>query len=105
MKVSVAGIYDRGILDKERVHFRADTDLDLSFFVLLDTQSVGPTQVSAGNLSAYWFAPRAIPRGHHLVVYTRTGNSNSEPGKTEPSFISCFAVYQTLYTRYRKQAL
>lgn len=78
MKVSVAGIYDRGVLDKERVHFRADTDLDLSFFVLLDTQSMTPTQVSAGNLSAYWFAPRAIPRGQHVVVYTRVGNVSAE---------------------------
>jgi len=78
MKASLAGIYDRGILDKERVHFRADTDLDLSFFMLLDTQQANLTQVAAGNLSAYWFAPRSILKGQHVVVYTRAGYENVE---------------------------
>jgi hypothetical protein len=79
MKISVAGIYDRGILDKERLHFRADTDIDLSFFVLLDTmRMLDATKVYAGNRSAFWFAPQAIPRGQHVVVYTRAGTPNTE---------------------------
>lgn len=78
MKISVAGIYDRGNLEKERVHFRADTDLDLSYFVLLDTMWINATQVSAGNHSAYWFSPQQIPRGHHVVVYTREGTPSVE---------------------------
>ncbi len=78
MKISVAGIYDRGNLDKERVHFRADTDLNLSFFVLLDTMWIDATQVSAGNHSAFWFAPQQIARGHNVVVYTRAGTPNVE---------------------------
>jgi hypothetical protein len=78
MKASLAGIFDRGILDKERVHFRADSDLDLSFFVLLSTHSLSETSVSAGNLSAYWFSPRAIKRGQHVVVYTRAGTPSTE---------------------------
>jgi hypothetical protein len=78
MKISVAGIYDRGNLDKERVHFRADTDLDLSYFVLLDTMWINDTQVAAGSHGAFWFAPQQIPRGHHVVVYTRVGTPNVE---------------------------
>ena len=81
MKISVSGIYERGILDKERVHFRADTDIDLSFFVLLDTARMNATQVYAGNRSAFWFAPQAIPKGHHVVVYTRAGTPNVETRK------------------------
>jgi hypothetical protein len=80
VKASIAGIYDRGSLDKERVHFRADVDLDLSFFILLDSQFVPllMSQVSAGNHSAFWFGPQQIPRGHHVVVYTRAGVPNVE---------------------------
>jgi hypothetical protein len=81
MKVSLAGIYDRGSHEKERVHFRADYDLNLSFFVLLDTVRINTTEVSAGNLKAYWFPPRQIPRGQHIVVYTRAGNTNVETRK------------------------
>jgi hypothetical protein len=78
MKVTVSGIYDRGILDKERVHFRADADIDLSFFVLLDTMRMDAARVYAGNRSAFWFAPQAIPRGQHVVVYSRGGTPNME---------------------------
>jgi hypothetical protein len=79
MKISFAGIYDRGDLSKERLHFRADTDVDLSFFVLFDTQLLTAGQVSAGNHPSYWFTPRKIPRGQHVVVYTRAGSPSSEP--------------------------
>ena len=78
VKISLSGIYERGILDKERVHFRADTDIDLSFFVLLDTSWKNSSQVYAGNRSTFWFAPQAIPKGQHVVVYTRAGTPNVE---------------------------
>jgi hypothetical protein len=78
MRISLAGIYDRGSHEKERVHFRADYDVNLSFYVLLDTMRNNTSEVSAGNLSAFWFGPREIPRGHHVVVYTRAGNTNIE---------------------------
>jgi hypothetical protein len=78
MKVSVAGIYERGILDKERFHFRADTDIDLSFFVMLDTVRMNANQVYSGNRVTFWFAPQAIPRGQHVVVYTRAGTPTVE---------------------------
>jgi hypothetical protein len=78
MKISISGIYNRGDITNERVHFRADTDIDLSFFVLFDTAFMVGTQVSAGNHGAFWFGPRAIPRGDHVVVYTRVGNPSTE---------------------------
>lgn len=78
MKISISGIYDRGDIQKERLHFRADVALDLSFYVLLDTVYQGPSSVSAGNLSAHWFGPRQIARGEHVVVYTRFGNPSVE---------------------------
>jgi hypothetical protein len=82
MKVSISGIYNRNEIANERVHFRADVDLDLSFFVLFDTVFMGGSQVSAGTHTAFWFGPRAIPRGEHIVVYSRTGNPSTERKET-----------------------
>jgi len=89
MNASLAGIYDRGILEKERVHFRANVDLDLSFYVLLDTVVINQNQVTATNLSAYWFPPQKILRGQHVVVYTRAGTATSEtrPDGTQYHFL------------------
>ena len=100
MKVSIAGIYDRGTLDKERVHFRADTDINLSFFVLLDTTWMTSAEVSAGNHSAYWFPPHAIQRGQHVVVYTRHGTANTETRPDGSTFHFLFrGLPNPLYAR------
>jgi hypothetical protein len=79
MKISLLGLYDRGVIDKERVHLRAEVDLDLSFFVVLDSLWVDQTKVYAGDRMAHWFAPRAIQRNEHVVLYTRAGNPTTEP--------------------------
>jgi hypothetical protein len=79
MKVTLLGLYDRGVIAKERVHFRAEVDLDLSFFIILDSFWVDQTRVQAGDRLVHWFAPRAIKRGEHVVLYTRAGNPSTEP--------------------------
>jgi hypothetical protein len=79
MKVTLLGLHDRGVIDKERVHFRADVDIDLSFFVVLDSFWVDAKSVQAGYRTGHWFAPRTIKKSEHVVLYTRSGNENTEP--------------------------
>ena len=78
MKLNIVGIYDRGILPKERVHCRAEVDLDMSFIALLDTTMVSATEVKAGELKCYWFLPLKVQAGEHVVIYTRAGVANAE---------------------------
>jgi len=78
MKFTLLGLYDRGVLSKERVHFRADIDLDLSFFMVLDSFWLGVNQVQAGYRAGYWFPPHAVKRYQHVVLYTRPGNPTIE---------------------------
>src|SRR5450755_2032278 len=79
MKVTLLGIYDRGNIAKERLHFRAESDLDLAFFVVLDSLWINATQVQAGYRTAYWFPPHAVKRSENVVLYTRSGNETIEP--------------------------
>jgi hypothetical protein len=78
MKISLVGIYDRGSLEKERLHFRAEVDLDLSFFVVLDSHYLQPTTVEAANRMGYWFVPRSVKKGENVVLYSRAGSTNTE---------------------------
>jgi hypothetical protein len=79
MKVTLLGLYDRGVIANERVHFRAEDDLDLAFFVVLDSLWVDSSKVQAGFRTGYWFPPRTIKKGEHVVLYTRSGTPNTEP--------------------------
>ena len=78
MKLALVGLYDRGSLDKERIHVRAEVDLDLTYFIIVDSHYLSPTAVEAGNRMGYWFVPRLLKKGEHAVVYTRAGSPSTE---------------------------
>lgn len=87
MKATWLGIYDRGNIATERIHFRALVDIDLQFYAVIDTeyQSVAlfssplnQTQIAVGNKNCLWFAPYQVKAGQNVVVYTRAGSSNVE---------------------------
>jgi hypothetical protein len=85
MKVAWLGIYDRGNIALERVHFRAMLDIDLQYYAVLDTQYqsafvtlLSPDRIEAGNKSCFWFNQIQVKAGQNVVVYTRAGVHTSE---------------------------
>jgi hypothetical protein len=78
MKVQWVGIYDRGNLLTERVHFRAIFDFDLCFYAVLDTHYQGVNVIEAHNKNCYWFGSYQVKAGQNIVLYTRAGAQNTE---------------------------
>lgn len=78
MKIQLIGLYDRGDLQKERLHFLANVDLDLSYYVIYDTRYSDAASISTGNRLCYWFAPKAVKASENIVVYTREGLASTE---------------------------
>jgi hypothetical protein len=85
MRAVWVGVYDRGMLPTERVHFRAALDVDLVRYLLFDTNIVRvglagslPTGVWLGNKTCYWFPSAPIRAGENVVVYTRAGIASTE---------------------------
>ncbi len=110
MKVAWVGIYDRGNIQLERVHFRALFDIDLQFYAILDTQYQSPlpfiqaapfNQIGVGNRNCFWFAPFKVKAGQNVVLYTRAGAQNTET-RTDGSVFHFFfrglalPIYQPL---------
>ena len=78
MKVALVAIYDRGDLAKERVHFRATADLDLRYYVLLDTVYLTAETIQATQKQCYWFPAEPIKKDENIIVYSRAGASINE---------------------------
>jgi len=60
MKVQWIGIYDRGNLTSERVHFRALVDIDLRFYAIVDTQRIDASRIFVGPRSCFWFVSQLV---------------------------------------------
>lgn len=78
MKATPVGIYDRGVPNQERVHYRANVDLDLTYFAIFDTNTAGPNNINAGHSTCYWFSPYRVKAGENVVLYTRGGSQSKE---------------------------
>ena len=78
MKIELIKIEDRGNKDKERLHFKVLSDIDLSHYAILDSSYTEPTRILAGQRPCYWFSPKKITAGNHVVVYSGTGKPSDE---------------------------
>lgn len=84
MKVTWVGIYDRGNLANERVHFRANVDIQLNYFVVLDTILLQQPaflvegRIQSANRNCYWFGQFEVKAGQNVVLYTRLGSQSTE---------------------------
>jgi hypothetical protein len=78
MRTVWIGIYDRGAIPSERVHFRASADIDLVRYVLLDTVFLSANAIGNGNKSCFWFPSQIVRAGENVVVYTRAGTTSRE---------------------------
>jgi len=83
MKVNLLDVYDRGALDKERIHFKALVDIDLAFFIVLDStiNLLSPGSIQAGNKGCFWFTSYKVKAGENVVLYSRNGVHSSETRK------------------------
>ena|SRR5438477_12079168 len=77
MNLSWVTIYDKG-QPEERLHFRAVTNIDLSYYAVFDSFYVSDVGVSAYQHSCYWFGPKKIKAGENVVLYTRAGAASTE---------------------------
>jgi hypothetical protein len=105
MKAVLQGIFDRGNIQLERVHFRALTNIDLRFFAIVDSQyqqtpgSIVPAStIEAGNKNCHWFTAYQVKAGENVVLYTRGGKNVTEARPDGAMFHFFFrGVNQPLY--------
>lgn len=77
MNLTWVTITDKG-KPEERLHFKATTAIDLSYYAVFDSYYVTETGVSAYQHSCYWFGPKKVAAGENIVLYTRAGTASTE---------------------------
>jgi hypothetical protein len=78
MKIALIDIYNRGVLDAERLHFKTTADLDLKNYAIYDTAYTDPNTILAVNSTCYWCPPKAVKANENIVIYTKAGVPSSE---------------------------
>lgn len=78
MELKIISIGDKGDLQNERIGLEAIKDCELKFYQLFRTEFVESGNFYNRSTAVYWFAPRSIKAKDRVVIYTRTGNDNSE---------------------------
>ena len=73
MRLALAGIFDRGIPNRERVQLNVLADANLSYYVILDTTYINPQGISNLLRHAFWFPPQGAKAGEQVILYTGPG--------------------------------
>jgi hypothetical protein len=78
MKIVLVDIYDRGVLDAERVHFKTVVDLDLKNYAVYETHYTDTNTILAVNSTCFWCPPKTVRANENVVIYTKSGSPSSE---------------------------
>lgn len=78
MKISLTSFANPGFLDKERVVFKVEEDLEIGDFLALCTRFSPPNSGSAGANWAYWFPDMKVKKDDLVVLYTKKGSDKKK---------------------------
>lgn len=81
-------VRNRGVLEKERLVFKADEPVDLGRYFLFKTTLLDDDHVSSRVESTYWFPDKIIKIGDLIIVYSKIGTESDKTNedKTKSHF-------------------
>jgi len=72
LQLEFIGIFERGG-PRERVEFKATANVDITSYILLDSEYITPASIAAGQRPSYWFPSKVIAAGSHVVLLSGQG--------------------------------
>jgi hypothetical protein len=74
MRLNIVTIGDRGIPNRERLHLNVLVPANLSFYVVIGTTKISPTQIATAAKYFHWWGQYAVNAGDSVILYTGFGN-------------------------------
>jgi hypothetical protein len=78
MKLKISSYADAGNFQKERVIFKADSDLELGEYAVFCSALSSDGNATSGRKTAYWFPDGMIKKDDLVVLYTKRGSSSTK---------------------------
>jgi len=82
MNFELRSIAAKGDLQNERVTLRANADLDVGDYLLMQC-GYRQGSVTTDVFHTFWFPYKAVAKGDLVVLYTRKGTESSKPLKAK----------------------
>jgi hypothetical protein len=79
MNLNIVRIEGRGANNTERVVLKAAADLNLTYYLLVDTTYSTPTSISNLLRHVFWFPTFNVKAGDFVVVYSGVGTQKTMP--------------------------
>ena len=76
MNIRIIQIIDKGIPNNERLWLKALRNLDLSHYVVINTNVLSNGNIMPYHRECYWFPKKIISAGDTIVLYSRIGTDN-----------------------------
>ncbi len=73
MNLKIIDIKNKGDFEKEHILLKANSDLELSHYLILFTETEGIDKISSGSRLCYWFSPMSIKKGDYIRLFTKEG--------------------------------
>ncbi|MDE6507919.1 MAG: hypothetical protein K2L04_05610 [Alistipes sp.] len=73
----IHSIKGAGDIDQERVLFMVSEDCDLGVNIVALSRRINESSFSSNIKSLYWFPDKEVKKGDLVVLYTKSGESNS----------------------------
>ena len=77
MNATSLQILNRGVPNQERLYFKALSNFDSRYIAVFLSTHATLTSINNGGNKAYWFPPKIIQLGDHVLLYSCVG-TNSE---------------------------
>jgi hypothetical protein len=77
MRLTLHGIIDRGLANKERVHISVVLPANLSYYAILETRSIDGQTIVALGRQIYWFTALVVNPGDQVILYSCPGKNSS----------------------------
>lgn len=77
MNIEIDSIKDSGIIDKERVVFKANQACELGKYIVALSTSVNENSFSSHLRNTFWFPDKELKVGDLVVLYSKKGDKSS----------------------------
>ncbi|WP_156880545.1 MULTISPECIES: hypothetical protein [Thermomonas] len=78
MKLKISSYADAGNFQKERIVFKAISELELGEYAVFCSALSSDGNATSGKKTAYWFPDGVIKKDDLVVLYTKKGTSSTK---------------------------